>query len=329
MTNARRYSLMLIAGAVALFSSTVLANLVIDPEEVFGTKLFPPTPDRNERLEKLRLYDRGGHRADGLLFASSRGNLLDQATLAKRMGVRSLFSLAVSYGMITDHLPMLDYILRDKAARGERIEAVLLLLDADFFGKPPWTQSNINSFLPPKLSDEPAARYWWRYLTAFQFRLWRDVVRQTANRALAAPRAETPMPTTVGQAGEPPPALMPKLTSYRRSWNSTRPDLERQLEMLGRFAALCRQHGVRLNVAVSPVIAENLALHEPGVIEGIVARMTTVVPLWDFTASDVSQRRDYWADFSHFNGRAADMMIARVYGGDEVVPGFGRFRPAR
>ena len=61
----------------------------------------------------------------------------------------------------------------------------MLLLDLDFFGKTPWTNNNINSFLSPELTGEFSARYWWRYLTAFQFRLWRDVVRaelgQTSN----------------------------------------------------------------------------------------------------------------------------------------------------
>ena len=39
--------------------------------------------------------------------------------------------------MITDHLPALEYVLRDKAARGEKIKAALLLIDVDSFGKLP------------------------------------------------------------------------------------------------------------------------------------------------------------------------------------------------
>jgi len=48
------------------------------------------------------------------------------------MGVTHLLSQAVSYGMLIDHLPIFEYILRTKAARGQRIKAVLLLIDLDF-----------------------------------------------------------------------------------------------------------------------------------------------------------------------------------------------------
>ena len=139
-------------------------------------------------------------------------------------------------------------------------------------------------------------------------------------------------PTTVGQAAAndaAPLPLTPRLTSYRRSFNSQRPDLERQIRQLERFVALCREHGVELRVAVSPAVAENLALHEPGVLAAVVDRMSRASPLWDFTASPVSMQRSYWADFSHYNGRAAAMMLDRIYGGDEVVAGFGVLRGAR
>src|SRR5882762_10904925 len=48
------------------------------------------------------------------------------------MGVTHLLSQAVAYGMLIDHLPIFEYILRTKAARGQRIKAVLLLIDLDF-----------------------------------------------------------------------------------------------------------------------------------------------------------------------------------------------------
>jgi hypothetical protein len=173
-------------------------------------------------------------------------------------------------------------------------------------------------------------RYWWRYLTVFQYRLWRDVTQ--GNGRLPITQAFATEPTTIGQAGggeAAPLPLTPRLTSYRRSFNSTRPDLKRQLEELQRFAALCRTHGAELRIAVSPAVAENLALHEPGLLASIVEQMSRASPLWDFTSSPVSMQRSYWADFSHFNHRTAAMILDRVYGGGEVVAGFGVLRGAR
>lgn len=122
----------MILGAALLFLSTVAANVVFDPEFVFGTRLFPKTLNWNERVGKLEAYRHDAPAVDALLFSSSRGNLLDRNLLAKDMGASHLLSMSVSFGMITDHLPILEYILRDKAARGQKIKSVVLLLDPDF-----------------------------------------------------------------------------------------------------------------------------------------------------------------------------------------------------
>ncbi len=72
--SARRYSFIVIIGAAALFASTVLANVIIDPERVFGLGVFPPTPNANERNRKLELYKGDPRDIDALMFSSSRGN---------------------------------------------------------------------------------------------------------------------------------------------------------------------------------------------------------------------------------------------------------------
>ncbi len=90
------------------------------------------------------------------------------------MGLNDVASFAVPAGAMTDHLPFLQHVLRDKAAHGERIRKVLLLLDPDFFGTRPWTNSNLDSFLPPEISGESRLRFWLRYLLALQYKSWRE-----------------------------------------------------------------------------------------------------------------------------------------------------------
>lgn len=329
----RRFALIVVAGSVLLFAGTMAANVVLDPEAVFGTGLFPPSANRNERVERLQAYKRDASSVDGLLFSSSRGVYLDHDMLAQKMGVSHLLSLSVSYGMITDHLPILSYILRDKAARGQKLKAALLLLDADFFGTPPWTDSNINSFLPPELSGESALRYWWRYLTVFQYRLWRDVVRASLNpgRGQAGASGSNEAPVMA------PPSRSPTLTmseDYRRHWNSNRPDFDRQYKKLEEFVGLCRDNGVRLTVAISPLIRQHLDLYEPGMLDALIARLSGVVALWDFSSSSaIADHREYWLDISHFDRDVGTMMIGRIFGNDRIalaIPAdFGRLRTSR
>ena len=342
---ARTFSLIVITCGFLLLASTMAANVLLDPEGVFGTNLFPHSVNWNERNDSLRRYKEDSSATDGLLFSSSRGSYFDSNLLAKNMGVAHLLSLTVSYGLMSDHLPIFEYILRDKAARGQHIKAIVLLIDLDFFGKQPWTNSNINSFLPPELTGESPARYWWRYLTAFQFRLWRDVVRAAlaSRREKSVTSAANPVSPAeaaeradnVGSTPVPAPGVRPEaldalaLQSFRRSWNSIRPDLENQLSKLERFVSLCRDNGVQLTIATSPMIRENLDLHEPGMIDALTERISKIAPLWDFNSPPlIASRKEYWVDVSHFDRAAGKMMIDRMFGNSDlhVPPGFGRLR---
>lgn len=315
MMTAKQFSLTLIAGATLLFMSTVAANVLLDPQYVFHTNLVPKGVNWNERAGKFALYKRETSEVDGLVFSSSRGNMLPMDSLAQGMGVSHLFNLSVSYGMIPDHLPIFEYILADKAKRGQHIKAVVLLLDLDFFGKPAWTNSNINSFLPPELSGESPVRYWWRYLTVFQYRFWRDAVR-SASVAATPPTAGAPPSAAldlIPAAARAPIDETPE--THRRAWNSIRPDLEKQIGQLTQFVALCRDNGIRLTVALSPMIRQNLDVHEPGRLEALAARIGKIVPLWNFNSPPlIADKREYWLDFSHFDGAAGTMMVNRMFG---------------
>jgi len=325
--TSRGFSKSLLAGTALLFLVTAAANVVLDPEQVFGLGLYSHRVNTNERVQKLRQYQREADSVDGLLFSSSRGKLLDPKLLAKGMGLSHFFSASMSYGMVSDYVPFLEYIVRDKAARAVKLKHVFLLLDVDFFGRPPWTNSNINSFLPPEISDESAARYWWRYLTAFQYRFWRDVIEEDHRRAEAARLA--PAEQARGQtqradaSGEDQALLMaPGRSSipyapeeYRRGWLAIRPDLDHQLALLQRLVALCRENQIRLTVAVSPLKAWNLDLNGPAEIDALTERLSRITPLWDFNSVPLIARNDaYWLDNSHFDAKAGRMMLAQIFG---------------
>jgi hypothetical protein len=176
----RRYVAAVIGLAVGWLVATMAANILVDPQAMFGLDLLRSHVNPNLRYAALRTYLAAPEHYDAVLFGSSRGNAFDRALLAEQMGVREVANFSVPFGLLSDHLPVLEYLLHDKAAHGGRLAAVFLLMDADFFGKQPWTNLNIDSFLPPQLSGENPLRFWWRYLTAFQFRNWKNDLAASA-----------------------------------------------------------------------------------------------------------------------------------------------------
>ena len=335
-----RYAIAVIAIACAWLAATMAANILIDPQDVFGTHLIRTHPNANARYAALRAYQAAPARYDAVLFGSSRGNLFDLKLLAGQLGVQGVARFSVPFGLLTDHLPALEFLLRDKAARGEQLKAVFLVLDADFFGKQPWTNINIDSFLPPQLSGESRFRFWWRYLTAFQLKQWRSDLRGLGeSRPVPAPDA---MRTRLAAAGlvplrpfgpigaraSQPLTPVADTSAEGTSGPEIRSDVAHQLGLLARFVALCRALDVRLIVAFSPLNRQNVGDDQAPDNARIVDQVARLTPVWDFDRPAwLSDRPDLWLDLSHYSTAVATMMTQRIFGAPTSAPAdFGQLR---
>lgn len=328
--TAKTYALTLIAASFALLIAVVAANVLIDPQRMFGLELFPNKRNENLRYAQYLAYRKAEPQIGGLVFASSRGGGIPLDFLSERNGGVRYADFTVGAGMITDHLPVLERAIRDKAARGERLKQVFLMLDVDLLGERPSTNRNPQTVLHPDLTGEDPVRFWVRYLTAIQFRAWQDDVRRASlprGAMLDEPEIdEPPMPrfrvATIG----PPPVPLPKEPMRV----TARPDYQRQLGLIRRFVELCRDNGIALTVATSPLHRITLSYVDTRDLAVAVNDIARITPLWDFgSPAWLSDRHDLWADHSHFTAVVGRMMIERISTG-ALPPGnlpFGVRRP--
>ena len=356
MMSARTFCLCFFGALVAIVAAIVAANVVIDPEEMFQTNLLAEHSSPNTRYQRFRAYQREASEVDGLFFASSRGGVFDTQAIATLSGARHVASFAVIAGAITDHLQFLETILRDKAARGERIKQVLLLLDSDLFGTPSWTNRNLDSFMPPEVSGESNFRFWMRYLVSVQTTNWRESIRQSREHtprppmALDQPDRKIRLAANGAIAGVPlpaddsdrrpaapglslasdeisaPPAPSDLASKFHRERISTKPFLDVQLRELAKFVALCRQNDIRLTVAINPLNKQNQQQYVPGHLQEMVAQIAGVTDVWDFEAPAwLESDPAHWFEISHFKPEVAELMLRRMYANGAGVPdGFGR-----
>ena len=104
-------------------------------------------------------------------------------------------------------------------------------------------------------------------------------------------------------------------TSSARLFGTTRPNLAAHIDLVARFAALCRVNGIKLTVATAPMRADRMFLHDPADLHDVVERLSRIVPLWDFTAPQwLAADIGYWDNSSHFKAAVADMMLNRMFG---------------
>jgi hypothetical protein len=330
----RTYALALISLMAGLFLAVVGANLIIDPEAVLGTGLLGRALNSNDRYLQMRNYLMDAERYDGLLFGSSRGKVFPLDDLSYWMGGARFANFSVVGGQIVDHFAELDYIVRTKAARGKKLRAVFLLLDADFFGDRNYANRTIQNLWPPALTGESPSRFFWRYLTAIQFGAWGSQIRYAwtgrfpsagpAGREVQAPPAPSfgrsafaASSVAVAVAKPSTNEDAPDAPEQNGELVTTRPEFARQLALLAKFVHLCQANDIQLVVAVSPLRPALAKRYDQRDLAKVVERIAEVVPVWDFGIPGwLSKQPGRWLDISHFSPEVARMMLDRIFAGD-------------
>ncbi|WP_375848328.1 hypothetical protein [Bradyrhizobium tunisiense] len=298
-----------------LFLGTALANVSIDPQDVFRLGLVQHHANPNTRFRRMAQYLENRTSIDGLAFASSRGGALDASLLARKMGVERVLNITIPYGLMTDHLPFLEFIVADKQSRGEHLSSVFLLLDADLFGTVPWTDHNIDAYLPPPIASR--SRFWWRYLTAFQWRNWKKdlFLNFQAKHVSTAPvlAGWSPLNLKLAAVGR----TDPQLVKFAESIDA--PDLRRQLLLLTSFIALCQRHNIALTLALSPISTRNPV--PPMRVKQMADAIASLHPLTDFSGPNpLSSDPRSWTDASHFTAEVGASVIDSSF---DITPTFG------
>jgi hypothetical protein len=329
----------MISVVAALFLAVVGANLIIDPQAVFGTGLFGRAPNANDRYERLKAYKADPTRFDSLLFGSSRSFVFPLDEVSRRMDAR-FATFAVVGGMLTDHLPTLEYVLRDKVLRGERLRAVFLQLDIDALGNRPFTGQGLQYVLPPAISGEDRIRYWWKFLSAIQFKAWHSAVTGVSTHRQATTAPDAPSMAEAIAAGLGDLALSRQAHAEAMTQNAAhghgaperitqRPDFDRQIALLKRLVTICRDSNIKLVVVAAPIGRASADRLERADLLDTIDRVSRIVPLWDFTlARQAVDHPEFWRDGFHFGSNIAALMVDRIFG-NPLPPGwadFGTFR---
>lgn len=326
---------------------TVIAtNVLIDPMGVFETNLLPPSENANHSYQRLLTYQAAPQRFDGLYFGSSRAGNVSLGELSRRMNV-SFADFRLPGSVLSDYLPLADFVLAQKQSRGEQLRGVFILLDIDTFGLPP--NRSLSVLLPPAVGGMSTVRFWWSNLTTVQLRVWLSAIREARSK-WHSDRATAPwwirvvrqmaariQAEAAGQAyaqpiKKPPAALnpilaaageVPPISITKRAYFSS------ELQKLQRLVDLCRNHKVELIVALTPLSRRNESYLDPSSEAAAIARISQITPLWDFTNSgELTDQPGLWSDESHFDSAIGDLILKKIFR-EDVPPewsSFGRFR---
>ena len=327
--SSRTYAIGWIAATALLFCTVVGINLVLDPQNIYRKGKLDHSPSTNDRYLRFKNYEAQADSFDGLLFGSSRGYVIPLDVLARYCGGVRFASFAVYGGMVTDHAPVLEHVLQEKAAKGLRLRTVFLLLDVDKIGDRPLTNRVLQYTWPPAITGENAARFWWRNLTAIQPEAWKDrwhraskavppattsVAQRTSFAGLASMAlidVSAPVGTSPPNRASPSPFAAPPKPLRRPTQDRYFSEHWTNLE---RIVALCREYDVQLIIAASPLQHVVAANFDEADLARLVERVSSLAPLWDFNSSPrLADRADLWLDASHFSPEMAKMMLNQIF----------------
>src|SRR5262249_19624500 len=293
-------------------------NLIIDPWWVFRVSPLPHVmANVNDRYDFYRAYTAEPDRYDAALMSSSRGLRFSLDELSRHSNGATYALFAASIGRLDDHAAVLDFIVRDTAARGSRLNTVFLLIDIDNSGEPPPSADDLQLLQPPAISREPAFHFWWRNLTAVQVPAWRRGLREGGFGGISSGFVATAAAQTAGDAGAPLAGSEDSRGAGARGADrvTDRPRFGDDMRNWARIVALCRQNDIHLAAVVSPMFPTTLASVDPADVAKVVDQISRLAPAWDFSGpQEPSNRLELWEGPRHFHPIVAQMMLARILG---------------
>jgi hypothetical protein len=91
-------------------------------------------------------------------------------------------------------------------------------------------------------------------------------------------------------------------------------DVDRALDQLRAFVALCDGAGIRVLALMSPLRAPYRTALGNAEVDAVVDRIAQVVPVWTFDEAGARGMESYWGDPSHFTRELGQLMLARALG---------------
>jgi hypothetical protein len=322
--RSRAYARSLLAAGTIVFLLTVGANVLIDPQAVFGTGRFTPILNRNDRFLSFETYRRDPLKYEGYLFASSRGHSFATEPLAPVLGAREVMKFSVYGGQVYDHLQLLEHLLERERHREATVRSIFLLLDVDDLGEE-WVNGRSLQTTPhPEITREGRVRFIWRYLTAIQPKAWRTQLAYWSAHAggrYSMPRQLSPRLVSAAHAQQGSANNAAKSTGLKIT---TRRRFSEHLEVLAKFVQICRLNRIDLTIAMSPLHVSNAQRFDPQDLDRAVEAVARMTPVWYFGAPEwLSAREDLWYDRSHFKPEVAEMIVARIFNRSSPISSFG------
>ena len=332
-----KWLVLFLATALALVLLLAGFNLLTDPYGAFGDPVmewWAYDMTLNPRMAKMTYLEKNHQKYDSYIVGASGSSALPVEELNEYLDAS--FYNTFFYGTEMETFEMTANYLLDSYRVKNMVLDLSLLLGTSMKA----SDNALPKYIYWKVNHSSPLRFYSRYLTVTPLEgiqkirdklqdgylqaAWRTINPENGSYDKSRRDVE-PIHDLESYLALP---AYQKFTDY--SEHHYRPAyLDEALGIVSRIKDRCEAQGVRLIVLLQPMYHLNSAYFKPEYQEQICNALAQVTDYWDFTTSSVSYEPRYFYDGTHFRNCIGSMMLARIFGNEDVyVPeDFGRFVP--
>lgn len=311
-------TILLVMGCCAVF------NMLIDPFGLFGDPIldwYSYNETNNPRVAKLAWLDKHYQQYDSYVIGSSSAASYSVEELNDYLDA-SFYNLFV-YGCDTrDYRDFAAYVLEHYTVKN--IVLNLGVNEAVYYDE---GEDTLNGRMHAKASGRNLPLFYLEYAltTTLQSveklasRLRDTELPQVFDVFLVESGCYDKRVRDVEKIGDPAVYEQAYAGAFSMPQSGAQlPYIKECVQMVAEIRDLCRRYGVNLMVVLSPVYAGQWNAYEESALRAYKTALAGVTDYWDFSCTPISYDSRYFYDQTHFRNAAGTMVLAEIFGNDEV-----------
>lgn len=310
-----------------IISTLAMINFLIDPFNIFHTKLLPEQFQMNERFMKIEFLQEHHSRYDAYMFGSSRIGTTSPSAIEKYIPESHFYNLSVAAANMEDYLSHLKFFIENGYSLHTlylQIDLVDTLID---YGHP--TERYLTK-KHPALTGDSLTGYYLSYLTLYTpFNLKGKLRKNFANddpkmylekRYYDLEKTGTwTRPNKESALQKDPETYIKNVKSFQspETKNTYRAHKHKYSQILAAFGTinqLCHANNIDLIVFTTP--------HNHNMMRGVnshdalffVKDLSKVHDIWYFSGyNSVTKNDRHYYESSHYRPHIGDIIAARIF----------------
>ena len=312
------------------FSILMLINYVIDPFNIFQSKILKHDFQVNERFVKVQYLEENHQKFNTYMIGSSRIGTTSPETIEQYLPQANIYNLTLNGATLYDYLMHIRYLIKENYP----ITTLYMQLDVinmSYYGK---LESNYLTRMHPYVEDKSLAPFYFDYLSGFFPFNIKNKIAQNIDYTF---KTTYVLDTGIWENKIDEEKISNNCKEYVQNQESfhrnDRPILKystkkETVEALTEIVTLCKANNIKLTTFMMP---HNKSMMDTFILEDYLKYMKDVANITDFYDfsgyNSVTTNNCNYYERSHYRPLVGALIAARIFDDKklQVPKDFGRF----